>query len=172
VSTKQPIPSQAAVEGVIRLLRGQRVILDVDAAALYGVPTKRLNEQVKRNLARFPEDFLFQLTPTEAADLRSQSATSKKRGGRRYLPYAFTEHGAAMLANVLKSPRAILVSVEIVRAFVRLRRFLAENHDLAEKLAALEKKYDRQFSVVFEAIRRLMVGSSKRRQRRIGFRPE
>ena len=166
-----PVPSQAAVEGVIRLIRGQRVILDVDMAALYGVPTKRLNEQVRRNMARFPEDFIFQLTAAETANLRSQNATSSSHGGRRYLPYAFTEHGAAMLANVLKSPRAILVSVEIVRTFVRLRHILAANNDLAEKLVELEKKYDRQFSVVFEAIRRLMVTTPKRRRKRIGFRP-
>lgn len=165
-----PVPSQAAVEGVIRVIRGQSVILDEDMAALYGVPTKRLNEQVKRNLARFPEDFLFQLTAAEAANLRSQNATSKKQGGRRYLPYAFTEHGAAMLANVLKSPRAIQVSVEIIRTFVRLRHILASHQDIADKLMELEKKYDRQFSVVFEAIRRLMAAPPKRQRKRIGFR--
>jgi len=117
------------IERSILLIRGHKVLLDVDLAALYGVPTKRLNEQVRRNRARFPEDFMFQLTAEEATSLRSQFATSNKgRGGRRYAPYAFTEQGVAMLSTVLNSERAILVNIEIMRAFVRL--FLNPVNDL------------------------------------------
>jgi hypothetical protein len=155
------------VERVILLIRGQKVILDADLAALYGVTTKRFNEQVKRNRERFPEDFMFQLTKKEAEILRSQFAASSW-GGRRYLPFAFTEHGAIMAANVLSSPRAIQASVQVVRAFVRLRQILASHADLARKLAQLEKKYDRQFKVVFEAIRRLMTPPEPKK-RPIGF---
>ena len=133
--------------------------------------TKRLNEQVKRNLARFPEDFMFQLIESETQFLRSQIATSKTgRGGRRYLPYAFTEQGVAMLSSVLGSERAVQVNIEIMRAFVRLRRILASHADLARKLEALEKKYDAQFKVVFDAIRQLMAPSEPQpSKRRIGF---
>ena len=157
------------IERSILLIRGHKVLLDVDLAALYGVPTKRLNEQVRRNRARFPEDFMFQLTAEEATSLRSQFATSNKgRGGRRYAPYAFTEQGVAMLSTVLNSERAILVNIEIMRAFVRLRQMLASNTQLAGKLAALEKKYDAQFKVVFDAIRQLMTPSQPKK-RKIGF---
>jgi phage regulator Rha-like protein len=155
------------VERVILLIRGQKVILDADLAALYGVTTKRFNEQVKRNRERFPEDFMFQLTKKEAEILRSQFAASSW-GGRRYPPFAFTEHGAIMAANVLSSPRAIQASVQVVRAFVRLRQILASHADLARKLAQLEKKYDRQFKVVFEAIRQLMTPPEPKK-RPIGF---
>jgi phage regulator Rha-like protein len=155
------------VERVILLIRGQKVILDADLAALYGVTTKRFNEQVKRNRERFPEDFMFQLTKKEAEILRSQFAASSW-GGRRYPPFAFTEHGASMAANVLSSPRAIQASVQVVRAFVRLRQILASHADLARKLAQLEKKYDRQFKVVFEAIRQLMTPPEPKK-RPIGF---
>jgi ORF6N domain len=161
----------AHVERTIVLLRGERVILDADLATLYGVETRSLVQAVKRNLQRFPGDFMFQLTADEAAHLRSQTGiSSAAHGGRRYAPYAFTEHGVAMLAAVLNSPRAIQVSIEIVRAFVRLRAMLAGNAELARKLTALEKKYDAQFRIVFDAIRDLMALPAKPR-RPIGFRP-
>jgi hypothetical protein len=145
------------IEGRILLIRGQRVILDADLAELYGVETRRLNEQVKRNADRFPDDFMFRLGRQEWSNLMSQFATSSSAwGGRRKLPYAFTEHGAIMAANVLNSPRAVHASVLVVRAFVRLRRILASHKDLARKLDALERKYDAQFKVVFDAIRELM----------------
>ncbi len=157
------------IERSILLIRGHKVLLDVDLAALYRVPTKRLNEQVRRNRARFPEDFMFQLTAEEATSLRSQFATSNKgRGGRRYAPYAFTEQGVAMLSTVLNSERAILVNIEIMRAFVRLRQMLASNAELSRKMDALEKKYDAQFKVVFDAIRQLMA-PPETKKRKIGF---
>jgi hypothetical protein len=144
-------------------------MLDADLAGLYGVTTKRLNEQVRRNRSRFLDDFMFQLTSTEAASLRSQFATSNKgRGGRRYAPYACTEQGVAMLSTVLNSERAIQMNIEIMRAFVHLRQMLASNAQLARKLAALEKKYDAQFRVVFEAIRQLMAPPEPNK-RKIGF---
>jgi len=146
-------------------------MLDSDLAAIYGVLPKRLNEQVKRNKNRFPPDFLFQLTPTEVDALRSHSATSKPgRGGRRYQPYAFTEHGAVMLASVLNSAAAVAASIQVVRAFVRLREIVGVHKELAQKLDALEGKYDSQFRVVFEAIRELMRPPSKTLGTRIGFR--
>ena len=161
------VPSH--VEQMILLLRGERVMLDADLAVLYGVETRVLIQAVKRNRQRFPDDFMFQLTAEEASRLRSQTVISNaSRGGRRYPPYVFTEHGVTMLAAVLQSPRAVQVSIEVVRAFVRLRAILAGNVDLARKLAALEKKYDAQFKVVFDAIRELMAPPSKPRQR-IGF---
>ncbi len=157
------------IESRILLLRGEKVMLDDDLAVLYGVETKALNQAVRRNIERFPEDFMFQLTAEEAETLRSQTVTSKPgRGGRRYRPYAFTEHGVAMLSAVLRTPMAIQVSVEIVRTFVRLRRMIAANADLARKLATLEKKYDAQFRVVFDAIRDLMAPTPNVK-RLIGF---
>lgn len=145
------------VERVILLIRGEKVILDADLAALYGVTTKRLNEQVRRNRNRFPADFMFQLNGEEFALLRSQIATSNSgAGGRRHPPRAFTEHGALMAANVLNSAGAVAASVLVVRAFVRLRQMLASHADLANKLSELEKKYDDQFQHVFAAIRALM----------------
>jgi ORF6N domain len=144
-------------------------LLDVYLAALYGVTTKRLNEQVRRNRARFTEGFMFQLTAEKIAPLRSQIATSNKgRGGRRYAPYAFTEQGVAMLSTVLNSERAIPVNIEIMRAFVRLRQILASNAELARKMDALERKYDAQFKVVFDAIRQLMTPPEPNK-RKIGF---
>jgi hypothetical protein len=161
----------------ILLIRGQKVILDEDLAQLYEVETKALNRAVKRNLDRFPEDFMFQLTTEEFMNLRFQSGTSNLRsqtvtsswGGRRYPPYAFTEQGVAMLSSVLRSDRAIHVNIEIMRAFVRLRQILASHKDLARKLAALEKKYDAQFKVVFDAIRELMTPPAPKKKRSIGF---
>jgi len=150
------LPARLAPQDVITRVRGHAVILDTDLAALYGVPVKRLNEQVRRNADRFPEDFVFQLSEQEWKALRSRFATSKGRGGRRYLPYAFTEHGAIMAANVLNSTQAIQMSVAVVRAFVRLRRMALSVEGLARKVAELEKKYDASFRVVFDAVRQLM----------------
>jgi hypothetical protein len=160
------------VEQTILLIRGEKVILDADLAVLYGVSTTRLNEQVKRNADRFPKDFAFRLTKGEFDNLISQSATSSsKHGGRRKLPLVFTEHGAIMAANVLNSERAIQASVAVVRAFVRLRQILASNAELARKLEDLERKYDRQFKVVFDAIRQLMTPPEPKRKQ-IGFHPK
>ena len=150
------------------MLRGERVLLDADLAELYGVETKTLNRAVKRHSDRFPQDFMFQLTGEEAGNLRYQIGTSSW-GGRRYLPQAFTEQGVAMLSSVLLSKRAVMVNVEIMRAFVRLRRILATHADLARKLAALEKRYDAQFRAVFDAIRELMAPPEPPRKRPIGF---
>jgi hypothetical protein len=163
--------SSAAVERLIVLVRGHRVMIDHALAQIYGVETRELIQAVTRNHARFPPDFAFQLAAGEAEALRSQFVISKPgRGGRRHLPYAFTEQGVAMLSSVLRSPRAIEVNIEIMRAFVRLRRLLLENADLARKLAELERKYDGQFRVVFEAIRELMEPASEAEPgRRIGF---
>ncbi len=144
-------------------------MLDSALAGLYGVSTKQLVQAVKRNLERFPEDFMFQLAAEELAVLRSQFVTSNAgRGGRRYAPYAFTEQGVAMLSSVLRSKRAIHVNVEIMRAFVRLRQILSAHADLARKLEGLEKKYDAKFRAVFDAIRELMRPSVPKR-REIGF---
>ncbi|HZC81531.1 MAG TPA: ORF6N domain-containing protein [Nitrospiraceae bacterium] len=169
---KDLIPTER-IEQVILLVRGQKVILDDDLSRLYGVTTKRLNEQIKRNLKRFPVDFMFKLNLQEVRDLRSQNATLKSGRGqhRKYLPYAFTEHGAIMAANVLNSQRAIEVSVYVVRAFVKLREMIASNKELAKRLDELEKKYDSQFKVVFDAIRELMTPTDHK-PRRIGFRQE
>jgi phage regulator Rha-like protein len=151
------------------LIRGQKVMLDADLAELYGVSTKRLNEQVRRNLNRFPPDFMFQLNEEETEILRSQIATSKiGRGGRRYFPYVFSEQGVVMLSSVLNSERAIEVNILIIRAFVKLREMVASNKDLAKRLNALEKKYNAQFKVVFEAISQLMAPPVKPK-RKIGF---
>jgi ORF6N domain len=144
----------------ILLLRDQNVLLDRDLAALYGVTTKRLNEQVKRNLARFPIDFMFQLTAEEETALRSHFATSKKptsnHGGRRYLPYAFTEQGVAMLSSVLSTERAVAVNIEIMRAFVRMRSVLAANKELAQRFAELESRLDKKTAVQDKAIAAIM----------------
>lgn len=155
-------------EQCIARLRGQSVILDIDLAALYGVTVKRLNEQVKRNAQRFPEDFIFQLTEKEWTNLKSQFATSSGHGGRRKLPYAFTEHGAIMAATVLNSPQAVHMSVAVVRAFVKLRRMALSVEALARKVAALEQKYDANFRDVFQAILQLMNPPDPPR-RKIGF---
>jgi hypothetical protein len=150
--------------------------MDRDLADLYGVETKVLNQAVRRNADRFPADFMFQLTAEEAENLRFQIGTSNSgaaagpgHGGRRYLPYAFTEEGVAMLSSVLNSKRAVMVNIEIMRAFVRLRRLLSSNAELAKKLDALERKYDAQFKVVFDAIRELMAPPAKPENRPIGF---
>lgn len=158
------------IERTIIILRSQKVMLDSALAALYGVPVKRLNEQVRRNKERFPPDFMFELSPEETANLRSQFAASSSWGGRRYAPRAFTEQGVAMLSSVLRSRQAIDVNIQIMRTFVRLRSMLQSNQALARKLDALERKYDRQFRVVFDAIRDLMAPSAPSPKKRIGFR--
>jgi len=167
------------IEESILLIRGHKVMLDRDLAYLYGVTTKVLNQAVKRHKDRFPEDFMFQLSMEEAkiwwtevrgGGLRSQIVTLKRGEHIKYLPYAFTEHGILMLSSVLNSERAIKVNIEIMRAFVRLRRILASNAELARKLEALEKKYDAQFKVVFDAIRQLMAPPEPEPpKKRIGF---
>jgi phage regulator Rha-like protein len=158
------------IEKAIYLIRGEKVMLDADLASLYGVETKAVNRAAKRNLKRFPSDFMFQLTAEESAALRYQIGTSKQgRGGRRYPPYAFTEQGVAMLSSVLSSERAVLVNIEIMRAFVKLRRMLASNAELSRRLDNLESKYDRKFKVVFDAIRQLMSPPPTSRKQ-IGFR--
>jgi hypothetical protein len=166
-----PLIASERIGSAIRLVRGQKVLLDNDLARLYGVETRVLNQAVKRNTERFPEDFMFQLSPDEAeAWLRSRSQfVILKRGENlKYRPYAFTEPGVAMLSSVLHSDRAVRVNIEIMRAFVQLRQMLASNADLARKLEALEKKYDLRFKVVFDTLRQLMSPlESKRRE--IGF---
>ena len=159
------------VERNILFIRGHRVMLDTDLAKLYGVPTKVLNQAVKRNASRFPPDFMFQLTMEEATALRSQFATLETGRGqhRKYRPYAFTEQGVAMLSSVLHSERAIQVNIAIMRAFVQLREMIGSNKGLARRLNELEQKYDSQFRVVFEAIRELMA-EPEPKVKRIGFK--
>jgi ORF6N domain len=162
------LPSER-IERSILLIRGHKVMLDADLAELYGVETRVLLQAVSRNQKRFPKDFMFQLSKEEYEFLRSQIVISKKgRGGRRYLPYAFTEQGVAMLSCILRSERAVHVNIEIMRAFVRLREMIATHKDLVRKLEALEEKYDAQFKVVFDAIRELMAPPTPKK-RKIGF---
>ena len=164
-----PLPAER-IERAILVLRGHKIMLDADLATLYQIETRALVQAVKRNLERFPQDFMFQLGAEEVEALRSQSVISNKpgRGGRRYPPYAFTEQGVAMLSSVLKSPRAIAVTIEIMRAFVRLRMILASNKGLASRLDELEAKTDAKFKIVFEAIRELMTPPEPKK-RPIGF---
>jgi hypothetical protein len=163
-----PVPLEA-IENKILLIRGHKVMIDKDLADLYGVETRVLVQAIKRNIDRFPPDFMLQLGKDEFAILRSQIVTSRW-GGRRYLPYAFTEQGVAMLSSVLNSDRAIQVNIAIMRAFVRLREMIASREELAQKLDALEAKYDSQFKVVFDAIRQLMAPPvSPKKKRKIGF---
>ncbi len=157
---------------MIFALRGERVILDADLAALYGVPTKALNQAVKRNPDRFPAEFAFQLVPKELPILRSQIVTSNSRGGRRYLPYAFTEHGVLMAANVLNSPRAVAVSVALIKAFVRLREVLAANQSMAKRLAEVEKTlvtHDVALRDIYLRIKPLLLPPPEAPRKRIGF---
>ncbi|MGH8426887.1 MAG: ORF6N domain-containing protein [Gammaproteobacteria bacterium] len=169
-SAQALVPVERITQSIL-LIRGHKVILDADLAALYDVETRVLTQAVGRNIERFPPDFMFQLSKKEFDVLRSQSVTSSQWGGRRYPPYAFTEQGVAMLSSVLRSKRAVHVNIEIMRTFVKLRKMLAEHVDLAHKLAELEKKYDAQFKVVFEAIRELMTPSEPKKKRSIGFSP-
>jgi hypothetical protein len=182
--------SPSAIAPKVHWIRHEKVILDFDLAALYGVETRALNQAVKRNHARFPDDFMFQLTPAEADEvlhLVSQSVipapggtsnssqivmSSRKHRGRAYLPYAFTEQGVAMLSSVLRSTRAVQVNIAIMRTFVQLRRLMDSNRDLARRIDSLENKYDEQFRVVFDAIKRLVAGDKARKskpRREIGF---
>jgi len=165
------IPS-GTIESKIMLICGQKVMLDGDLADLYEVETGALNRQVKRNIERFPEDFMFQLTSDEVTNLKCQfGISSSGHGGRRKPTSAFTEQGVAMLSSVLRSRRAAQVNVEIMRAFVRIRQWLASNAELARKLADLEKKYDSQFKIVFDTIRELMKPPSPQRKQ-IGLHSE
>lgn len=169
--SKSLIPVER-IEQLVLLIRGHKVLLDEDLADLYGVETRTLNQAVARRRDRFPEDFMFQLSKEEFEVLRSQSVISKGRGGRQTPPYAFTEQGIAMLSSVLNSPRAIQVNIEIMRTFVRLRQMLVSHQDLARKLAALEKKYDSHFKVVFDAIKLLMAPKDLPKKQQIGFRKD
>ena len=167
--------SAERIEGIIHIVRGQRVMLDSDLAELYGVPTKRLNEQVARNMDRFPDDFVFQLTEQEVANLKSQFATSSlAHGGRRKLPWAFIEHGVAMLSSVLRSPTAVRVNIEIIRTFVRLRRLLATPGELVAQITQLAetvKLHDHQIKAISDVLRRMMEPPPPTTpKRRIGFR--
>jgi len=167
---KPELVSMEEVARIILVLRGHRVVLDAHLAALYGVTTSNLNKAVNRNIDRFPLDFMLQLSAEEYRNLKFQSGTSSW-GGTRKPPRAFTEQGVAMMSSVLRSARAVQVNIEIMRAFVRLRQMLGANVELAKKLDALEKKYDAQFRVVFDAIRELMTPPAKA-GKRIGFRAE
>jgi hypothetical protein len=167
----EAIVSQNAIERKIFLIRGQKVMLDKDLAELYGIATKVFKQAVKRNIKRFPADFMFELTKEELKILRSQIVTSSW-GGIRYYPYAFTEQGVAMLSSVLKSDRAILVNIQIMRVFTRLWQMLATHKELAHKLHDLEQKFaqhDREIAIIFEAIRQLMAPPATRRKK-IGFK--
>lgn len=185
----ETVPAER-IQSRIRVLRGQRVLLDADLAEIYEVPTKRLNEQVKRNIQRFPMDFMFQLTVEEAelvqrlrsqtatlnadGSLRSQNATSntQDRGGRRYLPFAFTEHGAVQLSNILRSERAIEMGIAVVRAFVQLRAHMTDHKTLRAKLAELDARvgaHDEQLTAIVEAIRELAVPVEPDTKRKIGY---
>lgn len=166
--SQQSVVPKERIENLIILVRGHKVMLDRDLADLYGVETKRLVQAVKRNLDRFPEDFMFQLTKDEFDILRSQIVTSKQRGGRRYPPYAFSEQDVAMLSSVLNSKRAIHVNIEIMRAFVRLRKMLASHVELSRRLEELEKKYDSKIKVIFDILKYLMEPPDKKKHP-IGF---
>ena len=169
-STDLLMPMERITRSIL-LIRTQKVMLDADLAALYGVETRVLVQAVKRNRDRFPPDFMFQLTKPEFDKLRSQVVTSTW-GGRRYPPYAFTEQGVSMLSSVLRSKRAVLTNIEIMRAFVALRRMLESHVELARKLSDLEKKYDPRFKMVFDAIQELISAPEPESTRPIGFAPE
>ena len=164
-STTQLVPG---IESSIYSLRGQRVMLSHDLAALYGIETKVLLQAMRRNLNRFPEDFQFSLTNQELTNLRSQIVTSSW-GGTRYAPVAFTEQGVAMLSSVLHSPEAVAVNIQIMRTFVQLRGIVSEHQDLKRQLAAMERKYDGHFKVVFDAIKELMTTPEPAKKKRVGF---
>jgi len=171
MTVKQALVVAANIETKILLIRGQKVMLDADLAELYGVETKRLNEQMRRNIERFPEDFMFRLSAEEKAEVVANCDHLAKLKYSPTLPYAFTEHGALMLGNVLKSDRAVEVSLMVVRAFVQLRQILASNAELSRKLVALEKNYDVKFKAIFEAIHQLMAPADPKKKRPIGFAP-
>ncbi|HOG24056.1 MAG TPA: ORF6N domain-containing protein [Candidatus Omnitrophota bacterium] len=165
--TTKLIP-QEIIQSKIFLLRGQKIMFDKDLAKLYGVATKVLNQAVKRNIDRFPSDFMFLLTPQEVTSLRSQFVTST-RGGLRYQPCAFTEHGILMLSSVLNSKRAIQVNIQIMRAFTKLREMLVSNKELRQKIEEMEKKYDHQFKIVFQTIKELLEPPTPKTKGPIGF---
>jgi len=171
MADKKAVIPVERIETRIFLIRGEKVMLSTHLAELYDVEPRALIQAVKRNTERFPEDFMFQLAADEFTNLKSQIVISSWGGTRRAAPYAFTEQGVSMLSSVLRSKRAVMVNVEIMRAFVRLRQMLASNVALARKLAALEKKYDAQFKVVFDAIRELMTPLDPKKKRPIGFAP-
>src|SRR5713101_2541804 len=175
LTTSSLAVSVQLIERRIYLIRGHKVMIDVDLAELYGVPTKRLNQQVQRNSKRFPEDFMFRLTKVEAENLRLQFATSRSgHGGRRSLPYVFTEQGVAMLSSVLNSERAIEVNITIMRAFVKLRQMLESNEELNRKFAAVIRKlstHDKYFKVVFDELKRLTEQPTPSRKQ-IGFKAD
>ena len=162
--------SEETIEQKIYVIRGRKVMLDSDLAMLYEVPTKRLLEAVRRNIERFPGDFMYVITNEEVMNLRSQFATSSLGyGGRRYKPFVFTEQGVAMLSSVLRSKRAIQVNIQIMRTFTKLRQMLNSNEKLRQKVEEMEKKYDQQFQVVFEAIKKLIESPVEKPKRSIGF---
>ena len=161
--------SYEQIERKIYQIRGKKVMTDSDLAKLYGVATKQLNRQVQRNLERFPEDFMFQLTREEFARCQIGTLGGMKPGHRQYLPYVFTQEGVAMLSGVLKSPRAVHANVQIMRTFIHLRELLLTHKDLQQKIDEMEKKYDKQFQVVFEAIRELLDPPVNPNKRPIGF---
>lgn len=173
MSKLKQVDTATPVEHHIIWLRNEKVILDLHLAKLYGVETRTLIQAIKRNIDRFPDDFMFQLTNKEQDCLRSQNVISNvaNHGGRRYPPYAFTEQGVAMMSSVLRNQRAIKVNVEIMRAFVKLRKMLESNSQMKQQLDQLEKKYDDQFTVVFEAIRQLMQPPEPGKKYPIGFAP-
>ncbi len=160
--------STGTIASKILIIRGKKVMLDADLAVLYGVKTGRLNEQVKRNIKRFPEDFMFQLTKNEALNLKSHFAISNW-GGKRKLPRVFTQEGVAMLSSALNSENAILVNIQIMRAFVQLRRMILTNHDLRRKIEMMERRYDKQFAMVFKAIKELLEPPPVKPKPPIGF---
>jgi ORF6N domain len=165
----QSIPRPESLAPLVMSVRGEKVLLDADLAELYGVATKALNQAVKRNLDRFPSDFMFQLTSDEWSRMRSQTVTASRRNISA-LPYAFTEQGVAMLSSVLRSQRAVEVNIAIMRTFVQLRRLMDSNRDLARRIEAMETRYDEQFSAVFDAIKQLISDDQKRKGKRpIGF---
>ena len=170
----QIAPKPETLAHLVFLVRGEKVLLSQHLAELYGVSVSALNQAVKRNKERFPADFMFQLTGEEFENLKSQIVTSSWGGLRRALPYAFTEQGVAMLSSVLRSPRAVEVNIAIMRTFVQLRRLMDSNRDLARQIETLEKKYDEQFAVVFNAIKQLIAADQDTKakpKRRIGFTP-
>ena len=164
------VPHAQQLAKLVHAVRHEKVLIDTDLAQLYGVETGALNRAVKRNASRFPADFMFQLSTQEWDDLRCQIGISSAHGGRRALPYVFTEQGVAMLSSVLNSPHAVQVNIAIMRTFVQLRRLMDSNRDLARRIDALEARYDEQFSNVFDAIKQLITDDKQRKAKpRIGF---
>lgn len=172
MKTSYPI-SKEIIESKILVIRNQKVMLDCDLAMLYGVETRVLIQAVKRNIDRFPGDFMFRLNECEFGNLKSHFVISSQHGGRRYLPYAFTEHGILMLSSILKSKRAINVNIQIMRTFVALRKLLRDNFELSQRLEQMEKKYDNRFKIIFDAIRMLIKEKeTKNKPKDIGFKPK